>query len=112
MIVNVTSGLALAPRGGGPVYCASKAGLRSFTQALRHNLKDSSITVVEALPPVVETNMTADRDGNKMSAPECAAQIVSAMENGRPEANVGMVKILQLVNSISPALARKIMLRF
>jgi uncharacterized oxidoreductase len=34
------------------------------------------------------------------------------MENNRPEANVGMVKILQLVNSISPALARKIMLRF
>lgn len=112
MIVDVTSGLALAPRGGGPVYCASKAGLRSFTQALRHNLKDGPITVIEALPPVVDTSMTADRDGNKMSATECAAQIVSAMENNRPEANVGMVKILQLVNSISPALARKIMLRF
>ncbi|MEO9470043.1 SDR family NAD(P)-dependent oxidoreductase [Parasphingorhabdus sp.] len=112
MIVNVTSGLALAPRGGGPVYCAAKAGLRSFTQALRHNLKHSSINVVEALPPVVDTSMTADRDGNKMSAQECASQIVSAMESNRPEANVGMVKILQLVNSISPALARKIMLRF
>lgn len=112
MIVNVTSGLALAPRGGGPVYCASKAGLRSFTQALRHNLKDSPITVIEALPPVVGTSMTADRGGNKMSPTECAAQIVSAMENNRPEANVGMVKILQLVNSISPALARKILLRF
>ncbi|MGH8336930.1 MAG: SDR family NAD(P)-dependent oxidoreductase, partial [Gammaproteobacteria bacterium] len=36
-IVNVTSGLAIAPRAGGPVYCASKAGLRSFTQSLRHN---------------------------------------------------------------------------
>ncbi|SIN59772.1 uncharacterized oxidoreductase [Parasphingorhabdus marina DSM 22363] len=111
-IVNVTSGLAIAPRGGGPVYCATKAGLRSFTQALRHNLKDSSVHVVEALPPVVDTNMTAARDGNKMSSAECAAQIVAAVESGRDEANVGMVKILQLVNSISPALARKIMIRF
>jgi uncharacterized oxidoreductase len=30
MIVNVTSGLAIAPSKGAPVYCATKAGLRSF----------------------------------------------------------------------------------
>lgn len=50
-IVNVTSGLAIAPRAGGPVYCASKAGLRSFTQSLRHNLRDTNVHVIEALPP-------------------------------------------------------------
>ena len=51
MIVNVTSGLAIAPRAGGPVYCATKAGLRSYTQALRAQLKDTRIHVLEALPP-------------------------------------------------------------
>jgi uncharacterized oxidoreductase len=47
-----------------------------------------------------------------MPAPECARQIVSAMERGANEANVGMVKLLRAVYSISPALARSIMIRF
>jgi uncharacterized oxidoreductase len=112
MIVNVTSGLAIAPRAGGPVYCATKAGLRSYTQALRAQLADTAITVIEALPPVVETKMTAERTSGKMPAAECARQIVSAMERGVAEANVGMVKVLQIANSVSPALARRIMLKF
>lgn len=112
-IVNVTSGLAVAPRAGGPVYCATKAGLRSFTQSLRHNLRGTRVHVIEALPPVVDTAMTRGRIGGiKMSAKECAAQIVDAIENNKAEANVGMVKLLQLVYSVSPALARRIMIRF
>lgn len=111
-IVNVTSGLAIAPRAGGAIYCATKAGLRSYTQAIRHLLKNSNVRVIEALPPVVETNMTAARAGKKMSAHACAAEIVHGIRTGKSEVNVGMVKMLQLVNSISPALARRIMIRF
>lgn len=111
-IVNVTSGLAIAPRAGGPVYCATKAGLRSFTQSLRHNLRSSNVHVIEALPPVVETAMTATRPTKKMPAPECAAQIIDAIESNKAEANVGIVKLLQMVHSMSPALARRIMINF
>ena len=111
-IVNVTSGLAIAPRAGGPVYCATKAGLRSYTQALRAQLAGSRVHVIEALPPVVETRMTAARTSKKMPAGECARQIVAAIERNATEANVGLVKLLQAVNSVSPALARRIMLRF
>lgn len=56
MIVNVTSGLAIAPRAGGPVYCATKAALRSYSQALRFQLQGTGVHVLEALPPVVETS--------------------------------------------------------
>ncbi len=112
MIVNVTSGLAIAPRAGGPVYCATKAALRSYSQALRYQLSGTGVHVLEALPPVVETKLTAGRGNRKMPADECARQIVTAMENNDDEANVGMVKLLQLVHSISPALARRIMLKF
>jgi uncharacterized oxidoreductase len=112
MVVNVTSGLAIAPNAGGPVYCATKAGLRSYTQAIRAQLAGTKVHVVEALPPVVDTQLTAGREAKKMSPAECAQQIVTAMERNSTEANVGLVKILQLANSISPALARKIMLRF
>ncbi|MBJ7500166.1 MAG: SDR family NAD(P)-dependent oxidoreductase [Sphingopyxis sp.] len=111
-IVNVTSGLAIAPRAGGSIYCATKAGLRSYTQAIRHLLKDSNVRVIEALPPVVATNMTAGRGGKKMSAHDCAAEIVHGIRTEKSEVNAGMVKVLQLVNSISPALARRIMIRF
>jgi uncharacterized oxidoreductase len=112
MIVNVTSGLAIAPRAGGSIYCATKAGLRSYTLALRHLLKGSAVHILEALPPVVDTRLTAGRGSNKMSPEECAKQIISAIERNAKEANVGMVKILRLVYSISPALARAIMIKF
>ncbi|MFM6951041.1 MAG: SDR family oxidoreductase [Novosphingobium sp.] len=112
MIVNVTSGLAIAPRAGGPVYCATKAALRSYSQALRQQLQGTSVHVLEALPPVVETKLTAGRGSKKMAPDECARQIVAGMESNAEEANVGMVKLLQVVHSISPKLARKIMIRF
>lgn len=112
MIVNVTSGLAIAPRAGGPVYCATKAALRSYTQAIRAQLAGTSVHVLEALPPVVETKLTAGRGSRKMPPSECARQIIVAMERNAEEANVGMVKLLQAVHSLSPALARKIMIRF
>lgn len=112
LIVNVTSGLAIAPSAGAPIYCATKAGLRSYTQALHAQLAGSGVHVLEALPPLVETSMTTGRGDRKMPASECARQIVSAMERGTDEANVGMVKLLQVVNSISPALVRRIMIKF
>lgn len=112
-IVNVTSGLAIAPRAGGPVYCATKAGLRSLTLALRPTYKRLGVHLIEALPPVVDTAMTAARPAKgKMSARECAAEIIAGIEADRDEVNVGQVKLLRRVYSVSPTLARRIMLRF
>ena len=111
-IINVTSGLAIAPNTASSVYCASKAGLRSYTMALRAQLAGEPIHVIEALPPVVDTQMTADRQTKKLAPQECARQIIAALEKGHDEANVGMVKILRAVYSISPAFARSVMRRF
>lgn len=111
-IINVTSGLAIAPRAGSPVYCATKAGLRSYTLALRAQLAGEPIRVIEALPPVVDTQMTADRPKGKMPPQECARQIIAALEHGRDEANVGLTKVLRAVYSLSPALARSVMIRY
>lgn len=110
MIVNVTSGLAIAPRASGPIYCATKAGLRSYTMALRAQLRKTKVHVLEVLPPVVETRMTAGNTHKKMPPGECARQVVAAMEKDRDEANVGMTKVLRAVYSASPALARRVMI--
>ena len=115
MIVNVTSGLAIAPRADAPVYCATKAGLRSFTLALRHQLRDAKVHVLEVLPPVVETKMTKGhiaRGRAAMTPDACAADIVKAMTSGATEANVGQVKLLRFVDSFAPALARRIMINY
>jgi uncharacterized oxidoreductase len=112
-IVNVTSGLAIAPNSGSPVYCATKAALRSFTLSLRSQLSGSNVRVIEALPPVVDTAMTrAIADKGKMTPKECARQIVAAIEGNKKEANIGMVKLLRAVYSVSPALARKVMIQY
>src|SRR5213082_1457066 len=47
LILMVTSGYALLPARRAPTYSATKAGLHSFTQALRYQLTDTGIRVVE-----------------------------------------------------------------
>jgi len=110
-IVNVTSGLAIAPNIAG-VYCATKAGLRSFTMSLRQQLRTSRVTVIEALPPVVDTRMTAENTRKKMSPVDCAAAIVGAIETGKEEVFVGATRLLRLVSEVSPATARRIMIQY
>ncbi len=112
MIVNVTSGLAIAPRAGGALYCATKAGLRSYTLALRHVLRATPVRVLEVLPPVVDTQMTSMRGGSKLPVADCCREIVAAIRADRTEANVGMTKWLRRIYSLSPALARRILINF
>jgi uncharacterized oxidoreductase len=56
-IINVTSGLAFSPLARVPVYCATKAALRSFTLSLRRQLAGTSVKVVEIIPPAVDTDL-------------------------------------------------------
>ena len=57
VVANVTSGLAFTPLAGVPVYCATKAAMRSFTLSLRHQLASTPIRVVEIVPPAVNTDL-------------------------------------------------------
>ena len=56
-IINITSGLAFAPMAIAPIYCATKAALRSFTLSLRHQLSATPISVIEIIPPAVNTDL-------------------------------------------------------
>lgn len=56
-IINVTSALAFVPKAVAPTYCATKAALHSYTEALRHQLRDTAVRVIEIVPPRVETEM-------------------------------------------------------
>ena len=56
-IINVTSGLAFVPLSKIPVYCATKAFMRSFTLSLRHSLKSTGVEVIEMIPPALNTDL-------------------------------------------------------
>ncbi|EQC32206.1 hypothetical protein SDRG_09958 [Saprolegnia diclina VS20] len=56
---TVTSGLSFAPLASVPIYSSTKAALHSFTWSLRHQLADTSVRVIEILPPAVDTDLQA-----------------------------------------------------
>ena len=57
--MNVTSGLSFVPLANVPVYCATKAGLHSFTLSLRWQLSGTPVEVIEIIPPAVDTDLQA-----------------------------------------------------
>lgn len=54
-IINIGSVAGREPYAGGSIYCASKAAVRSFTDALRRELVATRIRVIEIDPGQVET---------------------------------------------------------
>lgn len=68
-IMNVSSGLAFVPLVLTPTYSATKAALHSYTQALRFQLQDTSIDVVELIPPAVATDLMPGQADNPRSMP-------------------------------------------
>ncbi|MDQ3281152.1 MAG: SDR family oxidoreductase [Acidobacteriota bacterium] len=93
-VVNVTSGLAFAPLSYMPVYCATKAALHSISLSLRHQLRDTTVRVFEAIPPLVRSELGATHRPEQlnriaMPAEEAAALIVSALERDEYELAIG-----------------------
>jgi uncharacterized oxidoreductase len=67
-IVTVSSGLAFVPAAMTPTYCATKAAIHSYTQSLRYQLKDTSVQVIELIPPYVQTEMMGAEQANDPNA--------------------------------------------
>ncbi len=79
-IVTVSSGLAFAPLSLNPTYCATKAAIHSYTQSLRYQLKDSSVQVIELIPPYVQTELTGARHATDPHAMPLEAFISEVMQ--------------------------------
>jgi uncharacterized oxidoreductase len=67
-IMTVSSGLAFVPMATTPAYCATKAAIHSYTQSLRYQLRDTSIQVLELIPPYVQTELAGARQANDPNA--------------------------------------------
>ena len=89
-ILNITSGLAFVPLANAPVYSATKAALRSFTLSLRHQLTGSPISIIEIIPPVVDTDL-GGKGLHTFGVPlnEFTNAIVEQLKMGSVEATYG-----------------------
>ena len=83
-IMTVSSGLAFLPRASAPTYGATKAAIHSYTQSLRYQLRDTSVQVLELIPPYVQTELTGTRqasDPNAMPLKDFIAEAMDILES-------------------------------
>ncbi|CCO35080.1 hypothetical protein BN14_09194 [Rhizoctonia solani AG-1 IB] len=102
-IQNVGSGLAYVPIAVVPVYCATKAFVKSFTLSLREQLRSTNINVVEISPPLVESDLHRDHvnpDNNKKTnAPHALTQeewityVEKGWDEGKEEIGAGFSQV-------------------
>lgn len=59
-IINTTSALGFVPFAATAAYSATKAALHSYTLSQRYLLKDSTVKVLEIVPPGVQTDLMTD----------------------------------------------------
>ncbi len=101
-ILNLGSTAAFVPGPRAAVYCASKAYVLSFSEALAEELRDSGVTVTALCPGPTKTEF-AERaqltdtklfQGRLLSAAEVAQAGYRALMRGRPSTVVGMANKL------------------
>jgi len=82
-IITTSSGLAFVPRANFPTYCASTAFLHSWLQSLRFQLRETSVEVLELLPPYVQTELSGPRqatDPNAMPLGDYIAEVMQVLD--------------------------------
>ncbi|MBD0862536.1 SDR family NAD(P)-dependent oxidoreductase [Gordonia sp. zg691] len=98
-IMTVSSGLAFTPLRATPTYNATKAAIHMLSESLRLQFADTSVDVVELVPPAVRTDlMPGHRDSDfAMPLDDFVTEVVALIES-QPEAielHVERVKVLR-----------------
>ncbi|QWF77636.1 SDR family oxidoreductase [Amycolatopsis sp. CA-230715] len=98
-ILTVSSGLAFAPLKVTPSYNASKAAIHMLSESIRLQLADTSVRVVELLPPAVRTDLMPGQAESEFAMPldEFVDEVVTLLEQ-QPDATeiqVERVKFLR-----------------
>ena len=97
-LATVSSGLAFVPLAATPTYSATKAAVHSWSMAMRHQLQDTSVSVVEIAPPYVQTELLGPQqatDPNAMPLAAFIAETMASLESGTPETIVEFCKPLR-----------------
>jgi uncharacterized oxidoreductase len=108
-ILNVSSLLAFVPAPISPVYCATKAGIHSFTQSLRIQLKNTNVKVFELAPPLTKTLMVGrdfsmdDFEGIKpMDVGELVKATIKGVGQDHFEIRPGLSNMMKFMSRLAP----------
>lgn len=87
-ILTVSSGLAFTPLRVTPTYNASKAAIHMLSESIRLQLAGTSVSVVELVPPSVQTTLMPghDDDPHAMPLDEYADETLALLES-EPDAH-------------------------
>jgi len=91
--MTVSSGLAFTPLAAFPTYNGTKAFIHQFSESLRLQLADSTISVIELVPPAVQTELVAGGSTNEHYLPldDFADEVMSLLET-QPDATEILVE--------------------
>jgi uncharacterized oxidoreductase len=79
VVMTVSSGLAFVPLSITPTYCATKAGIHSWTMSLRYQLRQTTTQVIELVPPYVQTQLMGEGQASDPRAMPLSAFISEVM---------------------------------
>ena len=115
--MNISSSLAFVPLPISPVYCATKAGLHSFTESLRVQLKNTKVKIFDLAPPAIQTELLGDFDvedmkgASTMKVEEMVQVAVKGMQTNRFEIRPGQANQLKMMSRLAPGFILKQMSR-
>lgn len=101
-VMTVTSGLAFVPLAMTPTYCATKAALHSYSQSLRYQLKDTSVDIIELIPPYVQTELTGEHqasDPRAMPLDAFITEVISILKSTPQPTEINVQNVLPLRNA-------------
>lgn len=93
-LMTVSSGLAFVPLAMTPTYSATKAAIHSWSVAMRHQLKDGPVRVVELAPPYVQTELMGEHqavDPHAMPLSEFIDEVIAILTDN-PDADEVIVE--------------------
>jgi uncharacterized oxidoreductase len=78
-IITTSSGLGFVPFAPFPTYSATKAFLHSWVQSLRFQLRETSVEVLELIPPYVQTALAGPHGTTDLHAMPLADYVTEVM---------------------------------
>ncbi len=106
-IINVSSGIAFMPYSVAPIYSATKAGVRAYTQALRLQLENTRVKVFEMIPPGVKTNLQngwvkKPSDNMMMDVDKMVKVAVDGLLKDKKELKPFVIGVIQTASRLMP----------